>query len=145
VTLANRLLFIAATLGALSACALAGPSPVGTWKGHVTIDGSKLPKAPNPQVQKARDQQIAQAGKTQITMTVKSNKTFTVTTIHGGPQSGKPQAGTWTQSGSNVTLTGNEKGPDGKLHPQTFTLSANGKTLSTVVPGGIIKVVLTRQ
>ncbi len=141
--IARRILLVAVAFASLTTGALAGPSVVGSWKGHLIMDTTKMPKAPNAQAQAQMDQGMAKLKKTVISITFKGNKTFSATTS-GMPGQDKPQNGTWTQSGNTVTLTGTNKGPDGKAHPQTFTLSKDGKTLSTAVSGGAVKIVLAR-
>ena len=113
--------------------AAVGPSPVGTWKGHIVIDSSKM-TIKDPQKANLAKQQIAAAQKLQITVTIKADKTFT-----GSPP---PTTGTWTIQGNQVTLTAN-----GRPGGQVFVLSKDGKTMTNTMPssqGVTSKIVLKK-
>jgi hypothetical protein len=119
---------------AIAAAAYAAPSPVGTWKGSLVIDDSKMTLADPAQI-KAVKGQIASARKIQVAVTIKADKTFT-----GNPP---PTSGTWTIKGNNVTLTSK-----GKPAGQVFVLSKDGKTMVNTLPtqqGISTKIVLKRS
>ena len=128
----QRIFLALIALAAFCTSAFAGPSPVGTWKGHIVLDVAKLPKAPNPQAQKMMDEQIAKAKAAVIKLTFKANKTFTATST-GMPGSDNSDNGTWTQTGNTVTIksTKPSKNPQVPTKPtQNLTLSSDGKTMT---------------
>lgn len=119
---------------ALAAVAWGGPNPVGTWKGHIVIDASKMTLKDPTQVKMAQ-QQIAAAQKIDITLAIKADKTFT-----GNPP---PATGTWTFKGNQLTLS-----VQGKPNAQVFVLSNDGKTLTNSLPsnsGITSKIVLKKS
>lgn len=132
-----RCLIAIAVALTLAASALAGSSPVGTWKGHIVIDASKMTLKDPSQVKMAK-QQIAAAEKIQVTLTIKADKTFA-----GGPP---PTTGTWSQKGDTLTLNAKNTAT-GKTGTQVFTMSKNGKTLTFTQPpnmGILTKIILSR-
>lgn len=125
--------FLIALPLALSVAAWADQNPVGTWKGHLVVDASKM-TLKDPNQIKVAQQQIAAAQKLDITLTIKADKTFT-----GNPP---PSNGTWTMKGNQLTLS-----VKGKPNVQLFVLSKDGKTLTNVLPsrsGFTSKIVLKK-
>src|SRR5438876_11018219 len=110
---AQRLLVVVTAIVALSS-AVAASTPVGTWKGHIIIDMSKLPKAPNPQAQQQMDQGVAKAKQIVVTLKLSANKTYTSDAV-GAPGDPKDN-GTWSLNGKTLSITSKKTGP------------ANGKT-----------------
>jgi hypothetical protein len=140
---AQRFLLVATAFAALVTSSFADQNPVGTWKGKVLIDTSKMKKVGDPQQQAMIEKGIAAGRNMVITIVMKANKTY-VASMSGGPQS-PPDSGTWSLKGNTVTMTSNKK--NGKSQSQPFTLSADGKTMSMSMPpmmGATAKVVFKR-
>lgn len=119
---------------AFALAAFGDPSPVGTWKGHLVIDASKM-TLKDPTQLKMAQQQIDYARKLEITLTIKADKTFT-----GNPP---PASGTWSMKGNQLTLS-----VKGKPNAQMFVLSKDGKTLTNSLPtnqGVVSKIVLKKS
>ena len=122
-------------------------SPVGAWKGKLNI---KLP-APKPDAtaqQKAEYAKAkAQLAKAVFNLSLKANKTWSLKAsgVPMGPNGGE-QTGTWALNGKTVTLTGNPnpKNPNFTPPPQNANLSADGKTLTITIPGGMGSLVFKR-
>jgi hypothetical protein len=114
-------------------------SVVGAWKGKVSMDLSKFPKAQNPQQQQMIDQMVEQMKKMQISLSLAANKTYTATASGLPGQQGAQKAeGKWTLAGRTLTLTTtkeNGKAPKNNK-PQKFTLSPDGKKLTMVMEQG---------
>jgi len=134
-----RLALILGFALSLVAAALAS-SPVGTWTGRIVVDTSKMTPPKDPQTQSAIRQQIQMAQKIMITITFKADKTFTAKST-GAPRPPKTQTGTWSQSGNTVILTPTQASPSGKPLSQSFTMSKNGKTLTSTLPGAQMNIV----
>lgn len=128
-----RAILLLSTL-AFAVAAFADQSPVGTWKGHILIDASKMTLKDPSQIKMAQ-QQIAAAQKLDITLTIKADKTFT-----GNPP---PASGTWSMKGNQLMLS-----VKGKPNAQVFVLSKDGKTLTNSLPtnqGVVSKIVLKKS
>jgi hypothetical protein len=138
---AQRFFLVVTALAVLATVSLAAQNPVGTWKGKVLLDTSKMPKMTNPDQKKMMDKMLATTRAMVITIVMKSDKTY-VATMTGGPNT-PPEGGTWSVKGNTVTMTSKKKG--GQSQP--FTLSADGKTMSMSLPammGATGKIVLKR-
>lgn len=126
---------------ALAASLSFAVSPVGAWKGKVSVKAPALP--PNvPAEQKAMvAKMLGQVAKATLALNLKKDGTYQMK-ANGfpGPKGNDVKTGKWSVKGSTVTLT--ESGPTG--HPEAFALSANGKTMSMDLPGGQGKVTFTR-
>jgi len=119
---------------------VAATNVTGKWNGKISTDISKLPKETDPQKADLHKKMIAQLATLKITLVLSANKTYTLTTIAPG-KTAPVQHGTWSVSGNTLTL--NIKGRDGAQHPQQFTLSKDGKTLSAAQKGAM-KITFTR-
>jgi hypothetical protein len=121
-------------LAAMTACTFA-QSAAGAWKGklNLTMD---LPKTSDPKMKALMDQQMAAMKAITIHLTFKADKTYTLTTSGTPPQMGGGQTdkGKWTQTGKTVTIT-STKVASKENKPQKMTLSADGKTLTMLIPG----------
>jgi hypothetical protein len=119
---------------AIAAAAWSGQSPVGTWKGHIVFDASKMALKDPSQVGMAK-RQMASAETILVIVTIKADKTFT-----GDPP---PTTGTWTMKGNQVVLSAS-----GKPGGQVFVLSKDGKTMTNTMPpsqGIVTKIVLKKS
>jgi hypothetical protein len=129
---------LVAALAVLSALALAADVS-GKWKGHVSIDVSKLPKASNAQEQAQIDQVIKMIKAVKMDLTVNKNKTYSMV-VNGGPQKHVETAGVWKLEGSTFTLEPQKR--NGKAtpggHPQPYTLAKNGRAMSGTFQGATV-------
>jgi hypothetical protein len=139
---------VVAALASLSATLMAA-NIVGTWKGKVTVDLSKAPKAQNDQQRAMMDKILADVRKMDIRLTIRANKTFAAVAKRSpsrpGPQNTE---GTWKQEGSTLWLTSlkvDDK-PAKDKKPQRFQILENGKKLSLNQEGmpTWIKIIFTR-
>lgn len=122
-------------------------SPLGTWKGKVTVNMAAMPGMPanmTPQ-QKAQAMKMIQTAteKMRILITFKPNHTYT-SSVTGAPmaQANASSTGKWTQKGNTIMATSND--PRAKGRTNNMTISANGKTMTAMAPNGFGKVVFTR-
>ena len=78
----------------------------GKWKGKVILDTSKMPKAQNPQQQKAMENGFAGVKKMVIMLELKANKTY-IADAQNMPGKAAPEhnEGTWKQEGNTLWLT----------------------------------------
>jgi len=113
-------------------------SAAGSWKGHLQLDASKMPKAQNAQQQAMMTKVMTTLQKLVFTLNMRPNKTFTINVPPmGAGQTAHSAEGTWTQTGRKVTMVATKN--DGKAatgndkKPQTMTISADGKMM-TLVP-----------
>jgi hypothetical protein len=128
----SRIAVAAAALTVLSAIAAPATSVVGTWKGKLSLDKSKLP--PSVTADKVKQAQDYFA-KMVFTLTLKKDGTYTskiagAPTAPGAPPP-KPQTGKWSISGSDLTILIG-------THPQKFTLAKNGKSFSASQASGVL-------
>lgn len=134
-------------IAALSSSVLAGSNAAGTWKGHITLDTSKMQKQKDPKVQAQIMDSLKKAASVTINLTLKPNKTYSATTTGGPVANQPPDTGTWSQTGNSVTMTSTKKKTPAKSDTQTLTMSPNGKTMSLTLPsmmGIVAKVVFSR-
>ena len=149
--LALRLPVLLSLAVCCAAFALAAGSVVGTWKGVIVMDTSKLPKPKDANQQKMMDAGIAMVKKMKITLNLKADKTYAAS-FSGGPDgASKTSTGKWSQSGTTVTMTPQKDGgkpvTGEQAKPQKLTVSADGKTLTMSPPsqGGMsVKIVFSR-
>jgi len=113
-----------AALATLLTSAAASTPIIGVWKGHISFDSSKLPNISDPNQKKLAMDQVKAAGQIKITLTLKGDHTFSLISI-GGPKQMAPLNGTYTASGSSVTITAK-----GQTTPQTFALSKDSHSMS---------------
>ncbi len=125
----KRVWMSAAAVVVLMSSALAA-SPVGKWKGKVSVSAPPMPANATDAQKKQVEQAMAMVKAMVINMDVKSNKTYVVT-VTGGPQQPKPESGTWAQKGSAVIFT-SPKSKQG----QKMTLSADGKKMTVTMGAG---------
>jgi len=124
---------LALSLAALTSAAFAGQL-TGTWHGHIKINMASMP-ANMPAAQKEQAMKsIKMTESMVVNLTLKADHTFVVTMTGMPKAAGKsPQneGGTWSQSGSTVSIQGVK---DGKKmgNPQVFTLAKDGKSFSMV-------------
>ncbi len=123
-------------------------SPVGTWKGGMQIDRSKLPKPKNDQERKGLEQAIAQMKKASFTIVIKADKTYSGEISGAGPKTVRTE-GKWTQTGSTLKLQRtkfNGEAQKGTMPPQIVKISADGKTLTleAAETGGLAKIILKK-
>jgi hypothetical protein len=116
-------------------------SPVGKWKGKVSIN-PKLPPNLTAEQKKQVDAQLAMIRQMTIEMDVKRDKTYTVKTV-GGPQANKPETGKWSANGNKVKFT-SPRNAEG----QEMVLSSDKKTMTATIPSPQgqppVKIVFTR-
>ena len=109
----NRTVFTFAATAVLATVALAAPSPVGIWKGHIKLN---MPANATPQQAAASTSMIA---KIAITMILRKDHTWS-STISGMPAAAnrapKQQSGTWSTAGNIVSL----RDPKQPKNPQKF-------------------------
>jgi hypothetical protein len=122
-------------------------SVVGSWKGKVVLDTSKMKKALNAAEQQRQQQMINSSKSLALTLVFKKDGTYSATAT-GAPQ-GTTDSGKWSQSGNTITVTSSRKLANGTpSKPESFTMSANGKMLSMPLPGtnmGVTgKIIFTR-
>jgi hypothetical protein len=125
----SRIAVAAAALTVLSALAAPATNVLGTWKGKLSIDKSKLPPNASP-AQVAQGQ--AMFAKLALLLTLKKDGTF-IFKLQGAPgqPEQKPQTGKWTIKGAELTIVvGN--------HPQKFTVAKNGKSFTAAQSSGVI-------
>lgn len=134
---AMKKLLALVAVASVAVCAFA-QSPVGSWKGKILMDTSKMPKAANPQQQKAMNEAFAKVKAVTLTLNVKGNKTFTITIPPMMGQPGHNAEGTWTQKGNTVTMisTKEDGKPSTKKQPQTMTMDGTGRKMTMVPPNG---------
>lgn len=152
---AKRILSVGAVLAALVATTFAATNVVGSWTGRVSVDTSKLPQQSDPLAQKQMKTMRDMMAKVVLHVKLKADKTYTATTtgVPGGKE--QKEAGTWSISGSTVTIkttTSNGKPATGQAaKAQKLALSKDGKTMtetqSSPAPGGtiIFTIVLKRN
>ena len=142
--------FSRSTALALSLCvfatvASAAPTPVGTWKGKISVN---LGKDATPQMKQQLPMMKAMIEQMSISITFNKDKTYKSTSSSGAaPKGSKPQeeSGTWSQSGLTVTIN-NPKATRGPKS-QNATLSKDGKTMTITPPAQgpmEVKVVFTK-
>ncbi len=139
----RHLTALAVISAAISTSAFAAPKVLGKWNGHVTIDTKKiLSQMPATMDAKAKANVVEMMKKTSkmlILLNLKANNTYTVD-VSGAPGGQKPEqdGGTWTLSGSTLSLKGK------KGNPQAATVAKDGKSITIVAPGGQGTVVFKR-
>ncbi len=120
----NQIFKVGVSLCALAVLATAAMADqlTGTWHGHIKIDVSKMTAPPAAQKAKMMDA-VSKAQQMEMTLNLKADHTFTVNTPN------RPnQTGTWSVSGSSVTLQAQSNGKN--IGPsQVFTLAKNQKTM----------------
>jgi len=146
------LLFLIIAAFASSLSGVFAQNVVGTWKGNIEVDTSKLPKPKDDSQRKAMEAGLASIKALRLILVLKSDKTYT-TTYTGGPSQEKDRtsSGKWSQSGSTVTITplkNSGKPVTGNLaKPQKLFLSPDGKKLTLTPPsqnGVTVKVVFRK-
>ena len=131
---AFKIIAAVATLAAFATSALA-VNLTGTWHGKVVLDAAVLAKLKTPQ-QKAMIQKMISS--MQVSLTLNANKTYNAMMKQGAKS--ESDNGTWTQSGSTLTLTPGPKSK-GDHKPQNMTISGNTLVMQTGRGG---KVVFTK-
>ncbi|RYG47872.1 hypothetical protein EON79_06165 [bacterium] len=128
---------------ALSAAALAAPSPVGKWVGKIDFKFPPVPANAPAEQKKMYESVKASMVKMRLPLTVNANKTWSI--VITNPQDGKKmtQKGTWTQSGNKVTFNSPTK-PGRKDQPMVATLSPNGKTMISAAPNNQGKITFSK-
>jgi hypothetical protein len=129
---ATRALVLAASVLAVVPSVIAAPNVVGTWKGRISLDRSKMPPVPAEQKQMV-DQVFANIQKMVLTLKLNANKTYTSSAPASAMAPAQNESGTWTLKGNKLTMKPNKpKGP--QSGPNTLTVSPDGKMLSFVLP-----------
>jgi hypothetical protein len=134
-------------VASVAVCAFA-QNPVGTWKGKIQMDASKLPKAKDATQQKQLDAAMAQVRAITITLSLNANKTYKISVPPMGGQPGHTGEGTWVQKGKTLTLSAIKE--DGKApkdkRPQTVTMDSARKMTMVPPTGGPmgIKIVFAK-
>ncbi len=126
---------------ALAAFAIAAGDPVGTWNGKLQIDMKKLMAQMEPMMKSATPAQKAQFTEqmkkvADVTLLLKLNKDKTATIRSSAPGAKEPPkdaTGTWSLSGSQVSVKMAGKGTNNP--PLVLKLSADGKSMTGDIPG----------
>jgi len=105
-----------------------GGSVTGLWHGHVKVIVANLPTPPNPQDKARMMDQVNKNEKMVIGLTLKADHTFSIT-APGMTASTPGQSGTWSQSGSTISMIAKGSGT-AKVPPQVFTLAKDQKSFS---------------
>lgn len=131
--------FLVLTLAATCALAFA-QNVTGAWKGKIKMDMSKMPAPKDEQGKKMMAQVKDMMAKITINLTLNANKTYTIkATGIPGKEASQTSEGTWSQSGKSITVTptkeNGKKATGENAKKQTLTISADGKTISMMVPG----------
>ncbi len=145
----NNLKKISLGIAALMVATIASAAdPAGNWKGKLQLDMKKIEAQMAPMMKNATDQQktamreqMKKSSDMSVVLTLKANKTatFKLTGASANARPGsKDQLGTWSMSGSTVTIkmdapAGAPKGANNQ--PLVLKLSADGKSMSGDIPG----------
>jgi hypothetical protein len=116
---------------AVASLCIATQSAVGTWKGHVVVDTSKM-KQVTPAQRKALLAQVTASQNATYTLILNANRTY----VARSSMDRKPSdadSGSWIQVASTVKLTSTKKA-DLKPGGWALQMSANGKTLTLDLP-----------
>lgn len=121
----------------LAIASIAQSGVLGTWKGKISIDMTKMPKMEAAEKAKVEEQMKAVLSKMVMTLVFKADKTFTVTVKNLPGKTGDQSAGgTWKQTGNKIAMTTTtENGkPAKKKEVQTLIVSPDGKKLTMQMP-----------
>lgn len=128
---------VLAAVAALGTTALAD-SPVGTWKGKMELNLPQMQGNMPPEAKAAMTKQLEAIKKMVMNLSLNKDKTWKMTfqgMPAGAPGADKPQEGTWTQKGNDITLVA-KKDPKNPGSSNPITLKLTGKTMTFVPPGG---------
>ncbi len=133
----------------LAACVAVGQTQIlGTWKGRMEIDASRIKSQNAAQQKQVRDAVMTMAKGTSMVLTVKPNRTYVVMLTRTTAQGKRTQKveGTWTFGSGKMILTPAKR--DGKpVDPkratkQEFSLAKDGKSLvrdlAGIAPGKLV-------
>ena len=115
------------SLALLMTSALAAGPITGVWHGHISFDTTKIPPTTDATQKSAMMKQVQTAEQIKITLTLKGDHTFSIVTI-GGPGKQEPTSGTYSATGSSVTIHPVKAGKPGPA--KTFALSKDGHSFS---------------
>jgi hypothetical protein len=124
--------------------AFAGTNVVGSWKGKLKFDLSKVPAEQKQMAQ----QKIAMLSKMTFGLTLVKNGKFTMQ-ISGFPTQpgGKtppPQTGSWSIKGGQLSLIPDAPNAQMKPPPQVFIVSKDGKSFSASQGNGSAVITFSR-
>lgn len=119
-------------------------NPVGNWKGKLNIKFPPIPANATPQQKAQFTEMKGKIAKAVITLTLSGNKTWSLkaTGLPMSPNGG--EKGTWTQAGKTITMKTTPKPGGPVAPPQTATLSADGKTMTVLIPNGMGSIVFKK-
>lgn len=126
---------------------------VGKWKGSIDLDLTKIMAMVPPDKQADVKTQLAGVKKAQMLLTLKADGTFTHSAKNLPGAADQDATGTWAVKGDKVTmktrtLTSGKKTDATETKTDSeriFTLSKDGKTLTTELPGGQGKLTYKKQ
>ncbi len=139
----TKLAVAAATLTFLAGSAMAATNVLGTWKGTLKINTSKLPPATSPQMKQMIDSQVAMVSKLSFSLVLSKDGTFSIKTAGLPAAAGAPskaETGTWTLKGDQLSLTS----PKDKAHAKSFTVAKDGKSFFAEEQQGVAVLTFKR-